>query len=79
MDIVGLDTQADGGTPLDDFTGTITTGDQDAALLCLDRAEAAPLRGTLQGDVLTVAGPTPLAAQSIPCSLPLEKRSGTDA
>jgi hypothetical protein len=38
------------------FTGTIANGSSGHAYLCLDRAEATPLAGTLVGDHLAVAG-----------------------
>jgi hypothetical protein len=49
-----------------DFTATIASTDPGEVHLCLDRAEAAPFTGAQQGDALTVTGPTPLAAQTIP-------------
>lgn len=40
-----------------DFTGIVATSSTGDALLCLERPEASPLRGTLAGDHLAVAGP----------------------
>ncbi len=52
----------DGGCPfaapsVDDFTGTVAFGSGTTALLCLDRPEAEPLRGTHDGDHVTVSTP----------------------
>jgi hypothetical protein len=41
-----------------DFTATVATSDTGQTLLCLQRPEASPLTGTLEGDHLSVAGPS---------------------
>lgn len=45
-----------------DFTGTISSSGEGTALLCLDRAEAAPLTGSNSGDHVAVTNPTPPTA-----------------
>jgi hypothetical protein len=40
-----------------DFTATVAFGDGTSALLCIDRPEAEPLRGTHGGDHLVVSSP----------------------
>jgi hypothetical protein len=55
------DVVADGGCPFTasavDFTATVAFDGDGGALLCIERADAEPLRGTHDGDHLAVSAP----------------------
>jgi hypothetical protein len=54
-----------------DFSATVATSSTGQALLCLQRPEASPLTGTLEGDHLIVAGPSSAAAFISVCNCPM--------
>jgi hypothetical protein len=64
----------DGGVPVS-FTATLAYAADDAALLCVERAEAAPLRGTRRGDEVAVAAPPqPGTVPACACALQVTER-----
>ena len=63
----GCPSSADGRPGSVVFAGTLAYAADGAALLCLDRPEAEPLRGTHDGDHVVLAAP-PIAAAAGDCT-----------
>ncbi|HET9599850.1 MAG TPA: hypothetical protein VFP65_30020 [Anaeromyxobacteraceae bacterium] len=65
----------DGGQAALDFVATVAYGEGDAVALCVDRADAAPLAGTRQGDAVTLQGAQqPATAPPCACALDVVER-----